>query len=57
MVLPLSAVLGAVLVVGADVFARILVSPAELPLGIVMAVVGGPVFLHLVLSRGVAGAE
>lgn len=57
MVLPLSAVLGAALVVGADVFARILVSPAELPLGIVMAVVGGPVFLHLVLSRGVAGAE
>ena len=57
MVLPLRAVLGAALVVGADVFARILVSPAELPLGIVMAVVGGPVFLHLVLSRGVAGAE
>jgi iron complex transport system permease protein len=56
-VLPLSAVLGAALVVGADVVARIMVSPAELPLGIVMAVVGGPVFLHLVLSRGLAGAE
>jgi iron complex transport system permease protein len=57
MVLPLSAVLGAALVVGADVVARIVVAPAELPLGIVMAAVGGPVFLHLVLSRGVAGAE
>lgn len=57
MVLPLSAVLGAALVVGADVVARIAVAPAELPLGIVMAAVGGPVFLHLVLSRGVAGAE
>jgi iron complex transport system permease protein len=56
-VLPLSVVLGAALVVGADVVARILVAPAELPLGIVMAVVGGPVFLHLVLSRGLAGAE
>lgn len=57
MVLPVSAVLGAALVVGADVVARIIVAPAELPLGIVMAVVGGPVFLHLVLSRGVAGAD
>ena len=57
MVLPLSALLGAALVVGADVVARIVVAPAELPLGIVMAVVGGPVFLHLVLSRGVAGGE
>ena len=57
MVLPLSAVLGAALVVGADVVARIVVAPAELPLGIVMAAVGGPVFLHLVLSRGVAGGE
>ena len=57
MVLPLSALLGAALVVGADVVARIIVAPAELPFGIVMAVVGGPVFLHLVLSRGVAGGE
>jgi len=57
MVLPVSAVLGAVLVVGADVVARIIVAPAELPLGIVMAVIGGPVFLHLVLSRGVAGVD
>ncbi len=57
MVLPVSAVLGAALVVGADVVARIIVAPAELSLGIVMAVIGGPVFLHLVLSRGVAGAE
>lgn len=56
-VLPVSAVLGAGLVVGADVVARIIVAPAELPLGIVMAVIGGPVFLHLVLSRGVAGGE
>lgn len=56
-VLPVSAVMGAALVVGADVIARKLVAPAELPLGIVMAFVGGPVFLHLILSRGVAGSE
>jgi iron complex transport system permease protein len=28
-----------------------------LPIGIVMAVIGGPVFLHLVLKRGVGGLE
>jgi iron complex transport system permease protein len=27
------------------------VRPAELPIGIVMALIGGPVFLHLVLRR------
>jgi iron complex transport system permease protein len=33
------------------------VKPAELPLGIVMAAIGAPVFLHLVLRRGVGGLE
>lgn len=49
--LPASAMLGASLVLFADVLARMLVRPAELPLGIVLAVVGAPVFLHLVLNR------
>jgi iron complex transport system permease protein len=42
-----SALLGAALVVGADLFARTLVSPAELPLGIVTAAIGAPYFLFL----------
>lgn len=54
-VLPASALLGASLALVADVAARIVVAPAELPLGIVMAIIGGPVFLHLVLKRGVGG--
>jgi iron complex transport system permease protein len=54
-VLPASALLGASLALGADVIARIVVAPAELPLGIVMAIIGAPVFLHLVLKRGVGG--
>jgi iron complex transport system permease protein len=56
-VLPASALLGAVLAVSGDIVARTLVAPAELPIGIVMAVIGGPVFLHLVLKRGVGGLE
>lgn len=54
-VLPASALLGGALALVADVAARLLVAPAELPLGIVMAIIGGPVFLHLVLRRGVGG--
>jgi iron complex transport system permease protein len=49
--LPASAMLGASLVLLADVLARLLVRPAELPLGIVLAVIGAPVFLHLVLNK------
>jgi iron complex transport system permease protein len=51
-----SALLGAALVLFADVIARMIVRPAELPLGIVTAAIGAPVFLHLVLRRGIGGA-
>lgn len=53
--LPASALLGATLVLAADMVARVAVAPAELPLGIVTALVGAPFFLHLVLRRGVHG--
>lgn len=56
-VLPCSALLGGALLLFADVIARLAVKPAELPLGIVMAAIGAPVFLHLVLRRGVGGLE
>lgn len=56
-VLPAGALLGAALVLVADVVARMIVRPAELPLGIVMAAIGAPVFLHLVLRRGIGGLE
>ena len=52
--LPNAALLGAILLVGADVIARLVVVPAELPIGIVTAVLGAPVFLYILLrSRGV----
>lgn len=49
--LPASALLGAALTLTADITARTMVAPAELPIGIVMAVLGAPFFLHLVLHR------
>ena len=57
LVLPGSAMLGAVLMLVADIAARMLVRPAELPIGIVMAIIGAPLFLHLILKRGIGGME
>ena len=50
-VYPLSAVLGACLVLLADLFARTIVVPAELPIGIVTSFLGGPFFLWLLLRQ------
>jgi iron complex transport system permease protein len=46
-VLPGSALLGALLVISADLIARIAVPPAELPIGILTSALGGPFFLWL----------
>ena len=49
--LPASALLGAALLVGADICARTIVSPSELPIGIIMATIGAPFFIWLLLRR------
>ncbi|GHC26657.1 iron complex transport system permease protein [Gemmobacter caeni] len=50
-ILPQAALLGGGLLVGADMIARSLVAPAELPIGIVTACLGAPVFLWILLRR------
>ncbi|MGH8535500.1 MAG: FecCD family ABC transporter permease [Gammaproteobacteria bacterium] len=45
--LPGTALLGAALLVGADLGARTLIAPAELPIGILTSLVGGPFFIWL----------
>ncbi len=47
--LPGSALLGACLLLAADFAARTLVSPAEMPIGVLTAIVGAPFFLWLLL--------
>jgi len=42
-----SMLLGATLLLAADLLSRTVVSPAELPIGIVTSIVGGPFFLSL----------
>lgn len=49
--LPGSALLGAVLLTLADLLARTVVAPAEIPIGIVTALVGAPFFLWLLLRQ------
>ena len=46
-VLPVSALLGGILVVWVDVIGRIIIAPEELPAGILTAVIGGPIFIWL----------
>ncbi|SER87620.1 iron complex transport system permease protein [Tranquillimonas rosea] len=49
-----SALLGAALLLVADIVSRTVIAPAELPIGIVTAVLGGPVFLWILFrQRGV----
>ncbi len=51
LVLPGSALFGATLLIACDVIARTAFAPLELPVGIVTAMIGGPVFLWLLFRR------
>lgn len=52
LLIPAAALAGAIFVVVADLLARVLVAPAELPLGVLTALIGGPFFLWLLRSAG-----
>ncbi len=49
LLLPASALFGATLLVSADIIARTIVAPAEIPIGIITAILGGPFFLWLLV--------
>jgi iron complex transport system permease protein len=53
-ILPYAAILSPVLLLGADVLGRIVVRPSELQVGIITAIIGGPVFIFLVRRRRTA---
>jgi iron complex transport system permease protein len=50
------ALIGSALLTGADLAARTLVAPAELPIGILTALLGAPFFLWLLLRKRNGGA-
>jgi len=50
-ILPYSAIAGAILLIISDIATRVLLKPQELPLGVMTALVGAPVFVYLVKSK------
>jgi iron complex transport system permease protein len=50
-ILPYSAVLGAILLLLADIAARLLLKPQELPVGVMTALIGAPFFVYLAKSK------
>jgi iron complex transport system permease protein len=51
LVLPAAALFGSAFLIACDLVARTAFAPAELPVGIVTAIIGGPVFLWLLFRR------
>ena len=50
-ILPYSAVCGAILLLLADIAARLLIQPQELPVGVMTALVGAPLFIYLAKAK------
>ncbi|MFJ4692695.1 FecCD family ABC transporter permease [Streptomyces sp. NPDC088766] len=53
-IMPYAAVLSPVLLLGSDVIGRVVARPSEVQVGIITALIGGPVFIHLVRRRRTA---
>jgi iron complex transport system permease protein len=51
LLLPVAGLTGGVFLMVADTAARTLISPSEIPVGVITALVGGPVFLYLLVNR------
>lgn len=49
-VLPASALLGALILTLADMIARTIISPVELPIGVITALLGTPLFLYILIK-------
>jgi len=50
-VLPVSGLMGAVLLITADLVARQIIAPVILPVGAVTAFMGAPLFLYMIMKR------
>ena len=48
---PLAGLTGGIFLMVADTAARTLMSPSEIPVGVITAIIGGPVFLYLLINR------
>jgi len=49
--IPASGIVGAILIVGADIVSRNIMPPVIIPVGVITAFMGGPLFLYLIMRR------
>jgi iron complex transport system permease protein len=49
--IPFAGIIGALLLVASDTIGRTLFSPVIIPVGIVVAYIGVPMFVHLIISK------
>jgi iron complex transport system permease protein len=50
-ILPYSAIVGAIIVLTADTCGRLIIQPSELPVGLMMPLIGAPFFIYLIRSK------
>ena len=57
--IPLSALVGSIFLIWADVLCRVVIHGAELPIGILTSIIGAPCFIYLMVRRryGFGGNE
>lgn len=51
-VMPVSVLFGAIFLIWTDVIARSLISSVELPIGIITAMIGAPMFMYMLVKKG-----
>ncbi|RSK29479.1 iron ABC transporter permease [Bacillus sp. HMF5848] len=50
--LPATILFGAIFLIWADIFARIIIPTVELPIGVVTAIIGAPMFMYMLIKKG-----
>ena len=50
-IIPIAAILGAVFLVWADILSRILIKGTEIPIGILISMIGAPCFVWLMIKK------
>ena len=55
LLIPVAAISGMILLVLADAIARVIIAPTEIPIGVVMAIIGSPFFIYILRRRRLTG--
>ncbi|KHF30347.1 putative siderophore transport system permease protein YfhA [Anoxybacillus sp. BCO1] len=55
--LPLSALIGATLLLVADMIGKNILAPADIPIGVVTSIIGSPYLIYMLLTRKNSGLQ